>query len=82
MAALVTLHDATRARGRPLRHWTTNTIIEGAGAAAAARSYFMTVFAGRPAELGGTGIYEDDRRLVGGAWRITRRSVVLDANPS
>ncbi len=56
-------------------HWTSNHVIEGAGAGAKGSMYFAVYYEGRVAA---TGIYNDTYRKVGGRWLIVSRIVTVD----
>lgn len=63
----------------PMRHWTTNVVIEPDGDGARARCYILLTGAGREAPVIATGKYEDQLRREDGRWVFAHRRFVPDA---
>ena len=77
LLAYAKTHYAT-AKGHA-RHWNWNLEISGDGAMATMRCYLLALrVPSAPAVVGGTGIYRDRLRKVGGAWLFEERHVTID----
>ena len=63
------------------RHFNANPIVEGDGEAARLALYLLVLGRRETVEPRLVGRYEDELRRVDGAWRFTRRRIVVDANP-
>jgi hypothetical protein len=65
------------------RHVMTNTVFDQLGTDHAATRTFLSVLSvpkgGGAIEVRGTGVYNDTFTAAGGAWRIRRRYLVMDA---
>jgi uncharacterized protein (TIGR02246 family) len=69
-------------RRAPLRHWTTNHIIEGDGDEATHTCYILLIALGEAgARVDRTGIYRDTLRRVEGRWLFAERQVSIDQYP-
>lgn len=66
----------------PLRHWTSNHIIEGDGDEATHACYILLIALGEAgARVDRTGIYRDRLRRVEGRWLFAERQVSIDQYP-
>lgn len=70
------------ARRAPLRHWTSNHIIDGDGDEATHSCYILLLALGEDgARVDRTGIYRDRLRRVAGRWLFAERHVSIDQYP-
>ena len=65
----------------PMRHVTTNVLIEVNDDEAQSSSYVVLLAAGEQPGVIGTGTYRDRLRRVGGRWLFSERVIVSDGGP-
>ncbi len=70
------------AQRAPLRHWTSNHVIEGDGDEATHTCYILLIaLEGEGPRVDRTGIYRDRLRRVEGRWLFAERQVSIDQYP-